>query len=78
MGLRFDLKIAKTTILGVGRNLFFVEKKVNYRVFWREIYWRLPWCCNHLLIMSVSQSKFEKSEFFIVFSTFDRDHEIIM
>ena len=62
----------------VGRNFFFSEKKVDYSVFWGEIHWRLPWSCKHFNIISVSPSKFEKSEFFIDFSTFDRDHEIIM
>ena len=33
---------------------------------------------NYSNIISASQSKFEKTEFFIVFSTFDRDPEIIM
>ena len=33
---------------------------------------------NYSNIISASQSKFEKTEFVIVFSTFDRDPEIIM
>ena len=78
MGLRIDLKIGKRPFGDVWRNLFFLEKKVDYSVFWGEIHRRLPWSCNHFNIISVSQSKCEKSEFFIVFSTFDRDHEIIM
>ena len=57
---------------------FFLEKKVDHNVFWGGIHWRLPWCCNHFDIISGSQSKFDKSEFFIVFSTFDRDPEIII
>ena len=57
---------------------FFVKKKVNHSVFWSEIYWRFPWCCNNINIISASQSKVEKAEFFIVFSIFDRDPEIIM
>ena len=48
---------------------FFVEKKVDGSVLWREIYWRLPWCCNHFIIISTSQTKVEKTDFFIVFST---------
>ena len=57
---------------------FFVGKKVDHSVFWVEIYWRLPYCCNHFNIISGSQSKVEKTEFFNVFSTFHRDPEIIM
>ena len=57
---------------------FFLEEKGDYRVFWGEIHCRLLWSCNHFDIISESQSKFEKSEFFSVFSTFDRDHDIIM
>ena len=69
----------KAPILGCRTEFFFfVEKKGYYRVFWGEIYRRLPWCCNHFIIISGSQSKFQKSEFFIVLPTFDRDHEIIM
>ena len=43
-GLRFGLKIAKTTILGCRTEFFFffVEKKVDRSVFWGEIYRRLP------------------------------------
>ena len=69
----------KTTILGCRTEVFFfVEKKINHSVFWGEIYWRVPWCCNNINIISASLSKVEKTEFFIVFSTFDRDPEIIM
>ena len=57
---------------------FFVKKKVNHSVFWSETYRRFPLCCNNINIISASQSKVEKTEFFIVFSTFDRDPEIIM
>ena len=71
-------KSRKRPFWDVRRNFFFLEKKVDYGVFLGEIHWRLPWSCNHFNMISVSQSKFEKSEFFIVFSTFDRDHEIIM
>ena len=42
-GLRFGLKIGKRPFWDVGRNFFFfVEKKVDHRVFWSEIYRRLP------------------------------------
>ena len=41
-GLGFDLKIDKRSFWDVGRNFFFVEKKVDYSVFWGEIYRRLP------------------------------------
>ena len=42
-GLRFGLKIAKTTILGcLTEFFFFLEKKVDHSVFWGEIHWRLP------------------------------------
>ena len=58
--------------------LFFVQKKVNHSVFWGEIYWRIPRCCNYSNIIPGSQTKVEKTEFFIVFSTFDGDPEIIM
>ena len=77
-GRRFGLKIGKRPFWNVGRNFFFVEKKVDRSVFWGEIYWRLPLCFNHFINISVSQSKVEKTEFFIVFSTVDRDPEIIM
>ena len=77
--LRFDLKIDKRPFCDVGRNFFFfLKKKVDYRVFRGEIYCRLPWCCNNFIIISGSQSKFEKSEFFNGFSTFDSHHDIIM
>ena len=78
-GLRFGLKNHKRPFWDVGRNFFFfVETKVEYSVSWGGIHWRLPWNCNRLNIISGLQSKFEKSEFFIVFSSFDRDPEIIM
>ena len=78
-GLRFDLKIDKRPFWDVGRNFFFfVEKKVDHSVFWSEIYRRLPQCCNYSNIIPGSQTKVEKTEFFIVFSTFDRDPEIII
>ena len=48
----------------------FLEKKVDYSVCWGEIHWRLPCSCNHFNIISVSQSKFEKSEFFYRFFYF--------
>ena len=57
---------------------FFLEKKVDHNVFRRENYRRLPWCCNYSNVISGSQTKVEKTEFFIVFSTFDRDPNIIM
>ena len=42
-GVRFDLKIDKRPFWDVGRNFFlFLEKKVDYMVFWGEIYRRLP------------------------------------
>ena len=58
-------------------NFFFCGKKVDHSVFWGGIHWKLPWCCNNFNIISGSQSKFEKSAFFIVFSTFDRDPQIM-
>ena len=78
-GLRFGLKIAKTTIL-VWRTefFFFCGKTVDHSLFWREFYRRLPLCCNYSNIIPGSHSKFEKTGFFIVFPTFDRDHEIVM
>ena len=69
----------KTTILRCRTEyFFFVEKKVYHSVYWREIYNRLPECCNYSNIISGSQTKVEKTEFFIVSSTFDRDSGIIM
>ena len=56
---------------------FFMEKKVDRTVFWDEIFRRLPQCFNYSNIISGSQTKLEKTEFFIVFSTIDRDPEII-
>ena len=56
--------------LGMSDGIFFFqENKVDHRVFWGGIYWRLPLCCNHFNIISGSQSKVEKTEFSIVFST---------
>ena len=76
--LRFGLK-SENDHFGMSDGIsFFLEKKGDYSVFWAEIHWRLPYSCNHFNLISVSPSKFEKSEFFIDFSTFDRDHEIIM
>ena len=41
--LRFELRIAKTTILGYRTEFFFfVEKKVDYWFFWGDIYRKLP------------------------------------
>ena len=78
-GLRFGLKIAKTTILGCRTEFFFfVENKVGHCVFRGDIKRRLPEFCNHFNIISGSQAKVEKTNFFIVFPVFDRDHEIIM
>ena len=78
-GLRFGLKVAKTTILGCRTEFFFfVENKVDHSVFRGEIYPRLPEFCNHFNFISRSLSKFEKTEFFIVVSTFHGDPEIIM
>ena len=57
---------------------FFLEKKVDPNVFRGEIYRRLPWCCNYSNIISGSQTKVEKTDFFIVFSNFYRDRIIIM
>ena len=57
---------------------FFVENKVDHSDFRGEIYRRLPEFCNHFNFISGSLSKFEKTEFFIVVSTFHRDPEIIM
>ena len=77
-GRRFGLK-SENDHFGMSDGIFFFgEKKVDRSVFWGEIYWRLPLCFNHFINISVSQSKFEKTEFFIVFSTVDRDPEIIM
>ena len=41
-GFRFGLKIGKRPFWDVGRNFFFCGKKVDYTVFWGEIYRRLP------------------------------------
>ena len=68
----------KTTDLGCRTEFFFVEKEVHHSFFSGEMYRRLPYCCNYSNIISGSQSKFEKTEFSIVFSTFDRDPEIII
>ena len=57
---------------------FFVQRKVYQSVFCGEIYWRFLRCCNYSIIMSGSQTEVEKTEFVIVFSTFDGDPEIIM
>ena len=77
-GLRFDLKIAKTTTLGVSdRNFFFCGKEVDCSsVSWSEIYRGLLWFHNHSIIISGSQSKVEKTIKNSVFSTFDCDSEI--
>ena len=77
-GLSFDLKIGKQPVCDAGGKFYFVEKKVDRIVFWGEIYWRLPKCCNYSNLISGSQTKCEKTELFIVFATFDRDPEIIM
>ena len=41
-GLSFGLKIGKRPIGDVGRNFFFVKKKVHHNFFWGELYRRLP------------------------------------
>ena len=61
-----------------GIYFFFVEKKVDRSVLWGEIYRRLPKRCNYSIIISESQTKVEKTEFSVVFSTFDHDPEIII
>ena len=67
-GLSGSISKSENDHFGMSDEIFFfVEKKVDYSVFWGGIHWWLPWCCNHFNIMSGSQSKFEKSEFFIVF-----------
>ena len=78
--LRLGFKIAKATILRCRTEFFFcfVQNNVYQGVFWSEIYRRLPKYCNYTNIISGSQTKVEKTEFFIVFSTFDSDPEIIM
>ena len=77
-GFRFGRKIGKRPFWDVGRIFFFVEKKVDHSVFWGGMHCRLPSCCNYFNIISGSQTKVEKTDFFIVFPTFDRDPEIIM
>ena len=77
-GFRFGLKIGKRPFWDVGRIFFFVEKKVDHSVSRGEIYRRLPECCNPFNMISGSQSKVEKTKFFIVFSTLYRDPKIIM
>ena len=57
---------------------FFVEKKVDHSVFWGKIYRSLLYYCYYFNIISGSQWKLEKTKFFIVFSTFHRDPEMIM
>ena len=75
----FGLKIAKTTILEVSdRSIFFRENKADYSVFRGEIYRGLLCCYSHSIIILGSQSKVEKTKFFLVFSTFDRVPETIM
>ena len=78
MGFRFGLKIGKRPFWDVGPNFFFCGTKVDVSVFRCEIYRRLPYCCSYPNIIPGSQTKVDKTEFFIVFSTFDRDPEIIM
>ena len=63
---------------GVRRNFFFRGKKVDWSIFWAPIDRRLLCCSNYFIIISESQSKVEKTKFFILFSTFDRDPEIVM
>ena len=43
-GLRFGRKIGKQPFWDVGRIFFFffVEKKVDHRLYWGGIHWRLP------------------------------------
>ena len=56
---------------------FFVEKKHSHIVFWGKF----TGDYRNVAIISTlfrEQTKVEKEEFFIVFSTFDRDPEIIM
>ena len=68
-----------TTILGcLTEFLFFSGKKGDHNVFWGGIHWRLPWCCNYANIVSGSQTKVEKTDFFFIFTTFDRDPKIVM
>ena len=38
-----------------GIFFFFMEKNVDRSVLWAEIYWRLPCCCNHFIIICGSQ-----------------------
>ena len=77
-GLRFARKI-ENDHFGMSNGVFFFrEKKVDQSVFWSGIHWRLRWFCNYSNIISGSQTKVEKTDFFIVFPAFDRDPEIIM
>ena len=56
-------KSRKRPFCDVGRNFFFLSKKKLTRVYWGEVYWRWPWCCNHCIIISGSQSKFKNPNF---------------
>ena len=77
-GLRSGPKIAKTTILAMSERNFFFRKKKLFVVFFGVKFTENYYDVAIFIIISRLQSKVEQTKFFIVFSTFNRDPEIIM
>ena len=74
----FDLKIDKRPFWDVGRNFFFVEKNVYHRLFGLKFTGDYHNVAIIPTLFRDHRQKSKKTDFFIVFPTFDYDHEIIM
>ena len=78
-GLRFGLKIGKRPFCDVGRIFFFLWKKKLIIAFFVV---KFTGDYRNVAIIPTlfrdHRQKLKKTDFFIVFPTFDRDHEIIV